>query len=272
MTKLEAVQKPPDGQARAKKKFEGRSPSYPGISLSEAIEKARVVYQHESRNAAPVVAIVGHWGYKAGSGPGSVAFAALKKFGLLDDEGTGAGRTAKLTDLGLKIILDDREDSPDRAAAIREAALRPGIHSELWSKYGGELPSPQTLRYHLLTDRKFTQSGADEFIQQFKATIDFARLKESGIMPPAEGERDDDPEDEVPRHVANPKGLKQMPGIREEAFTLDEGQATLTWPENISTESAEDLEAWLQLIIKKAKRIAERTEKELGHEPEDPSD
>lgn len=272
MTKLEAVAGGQAAQATAKKKAEGRSPSYPGIDLAQALDKARVVFQHESRNSAPVSAILTHWGFKATSGPGTVALAALKKFGLMEDQGNGPNRTAKLTDLAFRILLDEREESPERAAAIREAALKPGIHADLWTKYAGDIPSDATLRHHLRVDRKFTGSGADEFIRQFRSTIDFAKLKEAGSISPERGEMDDDPDEEEPKDEAKPKGRKPMVGVREEAFTLDEGQATLTWPENISIESAADLEAWLQLIIKKAKRLAEKTERELGYEPEDPND
>lgn len=271
-TKLEAVKPESVEGNTAKKKQEGRSPSYPGIPLDEAIKRAKTIFENDGRASAPVTVILGHWGYKDGSGPGTIALAALKKFGLLTDEGTGSKRKAKLTDLALRIILDTRENSPDRAALIREAALRPPIHSRLWSEFEGQMPSDDTLRSKLVLDLKFTQRGAEEFIQQFKSTIDFARLKDAAIIPPSGEEKDEHPEEETPKDEAKPKGRKSMVGVREEAFTLDEGQAILTWPESISTESAEDLEAWLQLIIKKAKRLAEKAERELGLEPEDPND
>src|SRR2546425_830513 len=102
-----------------------RSPSYPGIGLETAIERARELYKQEGRNAAPNDAILGHWGYKPRTGPGLVTIAALKRFGLLDSEGSGKSR---LSNLALRIILDEREDSPDRDAAIKQAALTPSIH------------------------------------------------------------------------------------------------------------------------------------------------
>ena len=45
-------------------------------------------------------------------------------------------------------------------------------------------------------------------------------------------------------------------GMKQEVWSLDEGQAILQWPTNLSPESASDLESWLQLIITKAKRMA----------------
>ncbi len=58
-----------DGRQAAQKK-RGRSPSYPGIDLEQAIQKAEVIRRHEGRSWSPVNAILGHWGYKEKSGAG----------------------------------------------------------------------------------------------------------------------------------------------------------------------------------------------------------
>src|SRR5207244_2704806 len=97
------------------------------------------------------------------SGAGGVVLAALKKYGLITDDGSGANRRARLTDTALTILLDD-VGSSTRQAVIREAALKPAIHQEVWSKYAGSLPSDQSLRMWLIRDKAFTPSGADEFI------------------------------------------------------------------------------------------------------------
>ena len=43
-------------------------------------------------------------------------------------------------------------------------------------------------------------------------------------------------------------------GVRREIFGLDEGDVVLTFPENLSADSYDDLEAHLQLFLRKAKR------------------
>src|SRR5438105_11530029 len=108
-----------------------RSPSYPSIDLETAIDRARTLYAREGRNIAPNHAILGHWGYSAKSGPGFGTLGALKRFGLLRSEGAGKSR---LSDLALRIVLDERQDSPERAEDIKEAALSPAIHKEIWEK------------------------------------------------------------------------------------------------------------------------------------------
>jgi hypothetical protein len=159
-----------------------RSPSYPAIGLEAAIQRARTLYQQEGCNSAPVEAVLGHWGYSPKSGAGLVTLAALKKFGLLVDEGSGAQRKAKVSPLALKIILDDREESPERDEAIRQAALAPAIHKELWEKYNGNLLSDATMRHFLRMDKSFTDSAADELIREFRETASFAKLTVSDSL------------------------------------------------------------------------------------------
>ena len=160
---------------------EGRSPSYPGIDLAKALERAKEMYERDGRNAAHVDNILSHWGYSPKAGPGRTTFAALKKFGLMTEESSGAHRRGRLSDLALRILLDERPSSPDKRKAIQQAALTPSIHRELWDEYGGSLPSDETLRTLLRIDRKFTETGAADFINEFRSTIAFANLEGANI-------------------------------------------------------------------------------------------
>jgi hypothetical protein len=189
-----------------RRKPKGRSPSYPGIGLGEAVEKAAVLYQKEGRHAAPTDVITTHWGYKPKTGPGLVAVAALKKFGLLEDEGGNGSRRARLTPLALSIVLDE-PDSPERQQLVREAALTPPIHAELWSDFGGRLPSDQNLRRTLVLERGFTDSGAHQFIRQFKNTILFAALDEPDKMPGAQLPQHRPSEERMAPQTGRPPGI-----------------------------------------------------------------
>lgn len=155
-----------------------RSPSYPAISLGPAVEKAKDLYRAEKGYPAPIDTILKHWGYRPKSGAGLVAVAALLKFGLLEDEGSAASRKARVTELAQRIIRDTREESPERDRLLRDAALRPQIHTELWERFGPSLPSDSNLQHTLIFEYGFTDGGAQEFIRQFKATVAFARLGE----------------------------------------------------------------------------------------------
>lgn len=172
-----------------------RSPAYPSIPLEKAIERARTFFQHERRNAAPVVVAGGHWGFKANNSNTLLVVAALKYFGLLTDEGTGDKRTVKLTESALRILLDPDENSAVRARLIKEAALKPKIHAEIWQKWGLELPSDGTLKSFLLFEKKFNPDSVDGFVAQFKDTILFAKLSDSdknSVNEDATGDAGDD--------------------------------------------------------------------------------
>lgn len=167
MSELDRVAWPTPAHA----KKQGRSPAYPGIDLKTAIDRAKVVYQQEKRNKAPVRVIMLHWGYNNPSGGNAgVTLGSLKKFGLLKDEGSGLDRLAWLTDLAFDII-----HNPDPSAAIRAAALAPPVHAQLWHEYASELPSDDALKWKLL-QRGFTESGAVDFIREYRSTIAFAKL------------------------------------------------------------------------------------------------
>lgn len=212
-----------DTQAEFKNK-RGRSPSYPAIDLKEAVLRARAIYQIERRNWAHVDAVLHHWDYRPKSGHGLVVLAALKKFGLMEDQGSGDRRQARISELAFRIIVDD-ESSQERAAEIRVAALNPTAHNELWEQYGGSLPSDQTLRRHLILDKNFTERGAAEFIGEFRSTIEFAGLSGSdSISTPNEDIRTQETEPYMPTITspqtppsdqratpAVPKGMRAIP-------------------------------------------------------------
>ena len=160
--------------AQKKRRAEGRSPNYPAIDLETAIAKAQVVWDREKKAFSHVDTILGHLGYKPKSGAGQGVLAALIKFGLMVDEGSGPLRKAKLTEAALDILLGDRA-SPERAEAIRKAALLPPIHQRVWGLYSGTLPSDANLTRELL-NMGFTSSGAMEFIRELRVTVEFANL------------------------------------------------------------------------------------------------
>ena len=178
-----------------------RSPSYPNCDLEEALRKAQVLWHKENRNWAPVTTVQEHWGLKSNTGPALRAVAALKKFGLLVDQGRKGARQARLTDLGISIVIDEREDSQERREKIREAALLPEIHAALWEQYQGNLPSDSTLRYVLQNERRFSPQGADALINEFRSTIAFAKLEDPDSIAAAEDEPTGGSEDVQTDHI-----------------------------------------------------------------------
>lgn len=171
-----------------------RSPNYPVIGLDTALSRVRAVYDAERRNWAPVSSLYAHWGYSATSSGGRQVLAALNSYGLLEFQGSGPNREARVSPRALKWLTD----LPDKEAALREAALAPRLHKELWDKYSqGGLPSDQTLRAYLIEQRRFNPDTVESFIQQFRATLAFAKVQEGAILDakpsPTPAETPDDP-------------------------------------------------------------------------------
>jgi hypothetical protein len=211
-------------QSPAPKRPKGRSPSYPAINLGTAIDRVSQFHQREQQHPTAVATLARHWGYKSINGPASLALAALKKFGLVEDEGTGPGRTVRVSDLAVTILR--HPDETRRRAAIQDAALRPAIHRELWEQYGANPPSNESLNWELTRNRGFTETGASEFIPEYHATIAFAQLADGATVrtqTPAGGSDDGaDEEDERP-----PSSLRSR---RPRHLTMTEGTSTYTIP------------------------------------------
>jgi hypothetical protein len=171
----------------------GRSPSYPGIPLGEAVERARQAYAVLRTHSAPIKAFTDAWGYKSQiTGPATSTVAALRKYGLLDQQGNGDSRTAKLSDLAVEIIMKE-----DPADAIRRAALHPPIFGEMWSMYATDVPPETALRYEFVTNRGFTETGFLDFLRSYKETVSYANLGASvKIEPPPQDERADEDDEE----------------------------------------------------------------------------
>lgn len=155
-----------------------RSPLYPFIALEKAVERAGQLYEGVKKNPARVPTAVGYWKYGPKSSGGLQTIAALKQFGLLTDQGVGEGRRVTLTDLGLRLVLGN-EGAP-RKEALQRAALTPTIHAELWGKWNQELPGDAAIRDYLIFDRKFNPAGADDLVKEYRDTLAFAGLLDSG--------------------------------------------------------------------------------------------
>lgn len=166
----------------ASKAAGGRSVSYPFISLEEAVARAKVLWDKEGKNLAYVSAAVSHWGYAEKSSGGRQTVAALKSFGLVEDEGSSEGRQIRLTDRALDILLDP--DTSKKKLALRAAATAPKIYAELLVKWSAnELPSDPTITAFLLREKDFNRNTVADFIKDFRANIAYAGLAESANMP-----------------------------------------------------------------------------------------
>lgn len=266
----------PDKVEAALKAKKHRSPAYPGINLAQAIRRAGEFYQAEHKNPASIVAAASHWKYGLKSSGLQVAVAALKSFGLLAELEQGGARVFQLSALGLKIVADKRPQSEEREAAIKEAALKPKIHAEIWTKYNGQLPSDPELAYQLDHTWNFNVNAIPSFIKQLRETIAFAKLSKSDSLSPTlednvngsmVGDLDEDEQvDEFkPARIKAKQRDSGGGNMKQDVFSLSEGEAVLSWPTPLSAESIADIKDWLKIMERKISRSIE------SQDPQEPS-
>lgn len=156
-----------------------RSPAYPTIDLGAAIEKARKLYTEDKGSPASPEVIAGHWKSKTSSSAFMQWLASLKRFNLLVEVGKpGSSRQWKVSPQAVDIFLLPDED-PKRVQRVKELALAPKPHQELWAEYGVTLPSDAKLLHQLVTTRGFKPNSAKELITQYRKTLAFAGLTEA---------------------------------------------------------------------------------------------
>ncbi|MFL6262868.1 MAG: hypothetical protein ACJ76Y_24480 [Thermoanaerobaculia bacterium] len=221
-----------------------RSPSFPFVGLREALDRARTFYEAEQRNAARPETAAAHWGYSAKSSGGKQTIAALRSFGLLDGDSL-----VKLSGRALRILLDEREGSEERLRLVQQAALMPPVHARLWERYGAELPSAQTLRLSLILDEGFNENSVDDFLTEYRETLEYARL----LTAPAREEK----ETRTERPAAPPLPPARISAeVDPVVFPLLDGNAVeFRIRRKVSPEEAEDLrlmfELWLRKIVER---------------------
>lgn len=163
--------------APAKKRL--RSPSYPFVNLKRAIELAAKLWDAEKRHSVTIPIVCGHWGLSTKSSAGLLSVAALKKFGLLVEEGAGTNRTVRLSDFGLEIVKN--KDVPEELERFaKNAALKPEIHRDLWMNFRDA--SDASMIRHLVFDLKFNDKAAPSVVEVYRETIAFAKLTASDTV------------------------------------------------------------------------------------------
>jgi hypothetical protein len=194
-----------------------RSPNYPAVGLGEAVNLAQAVWGREKRSYAPDSVIVQAWGYAGMSGNARTKLAALRKYGLFEDGGNG---DLRLSSLAIN-ILHHPTDSPERLAALREAAMAPELFNELQATYGDS--SDESIRSYLMTRKGFSDTGADAAVKAFRDTQETARLRDMATTP------------EVPKPpiIPAPVGLKPTAfwgGPEPVSKSIGDDITTFRWP------------------------------------------
>ena len=157
-----------------------RSRSHPTINLAEATEKAAELLEATRQNWTHLGVAAEIWGFKKTSSLVNSIASALRQYGLAELTGSKKDRRIRASDRVRHIHKNPNLD--ERQKAKQDAALNPSLFTKLWDEYGPDLPLDSALRWELIENKGLSDSAADAFISNYKATIEFAGLKKSPIL------------------------------------------------------------------------------------------
>ena len=247
-----------------------RSPNYPGISLPDAIERIKKIHSKAHTHKVDAKTIAQAAGYGGLNGAALTVLSALKKYTLLEE----SGKELRVSPLAMTIIADPVE-SQERREAIQAAAFAPVLFVEIRKQFPGTVPGDEIVRSFLIK-RAFSASSVDTAIRAFRETM--ALVTDEGLgydwiseqqfdkafeEIAKEAESRMNPVERAAEEVGRQSGMgmpKNPPagqvraGHKRDTFSLDQGQAALEWPENLTADSYEDFESWIQLQLRKIKR------------------
>lgn len=154
-----------------------RSPSFPFIPLTKAVERTRALFDQAKRHEMRMSDAASAMGYGAKSSGVIQTLAALIAYGLVEDEGSGPNRKFKVSDLGFKILADQRPGA--REAALAEAARKPKLIAEYAVTWRDGRPADSICTSELHIDRGFSEDGAKTFLRVFDDAMAYAKVTES---------------------------------------------------------------------------------------------
>lgn len=153
-----------------------RSPNFPYVSLEEALSLVEKLYKQDKQNYVPLKIALKNMSLSVNSSTSRRVVSAMLEYGLLEDRGEGDDKELIVSGLARNIILDERQNSPERLSNIREAALNSKIMYDAWDNWKGEIPSDDTVKYTLISKWGFTDRAAARFTKVVQENFEFADL------------------------------------------------------------------------------------------------
>jgi hypothetical protein len=238
-----------------------RSPNYPQIDLGSALEAVRAAYAEEHRNKMSRNVLAKHLGYGSLNGRALAKMGALRAYGLIE----GLQDDIRVTDDAV-ICLEAPSDASERGEALSRCGLNPPIFREIRASFE-TLPSEHNLRFFLVK-RGYTPEAAGKAAQNYLATMRLVgdqtrsnevRRDEAPVQPDTAADTGGylkQPALAQAPPAGGPAASLTPPGTRRTVFDLTEGEVVITFPDALSAESVSDLQDYISVFMKKAKRDA----------------
>jgi hypothetical protein len=246
---------------------------YPYIPLRKALERARQLWDKAGDHPVISSDAVAIWKFSPKASGGHQTIAALKYYGIVQDSGSNETRKIKVTEEARRYFLDER---PEKHAELHKYfALKPRSLAALWEMWHAKPPSEPIARSALKIDLGYSENAAADLLAIYTDNLVFAGLSTSDA---ASRDTTEAVEDEVEWDGADPKATERaskevamqepqrapaqhrMPqpdlptGLRSDICNIPEGTVVLSFPEEFSQASLEDIEAWLDFQKNRLKR------------------
>lgn len=157
------------------KKIVDRSSSYPGMTISQALEavsKLRNSYANHPFSRGEAAKALNH---EATSGTAARKVAAMTQFGLLIRE----GNAYRVSELAEKILFYENEES--KKESIAQAVKNPKIYSALIEKFNKQ-SLPLLLNNILISNYGINSKVATMVAKDFALSLEFAGLLKNGVV------------------------------------------------------------------------------------------
>lgn len=227
-----------------------RSPSYPQIGLAEAVRRVQSVYNSDYTSLLTRDVAAQRLGYSGVNGKSLVVMAALHRYGLL----SGKGEALRVSDLALRIIAHP-PGTAERRQALAEAAGKPALFQRLDQRFPKRMASDGTLRAYLIT-QGFIPPAAEAAIRAYRETQAMLDQEREGAPSSPPGPDGPPASAALPPAAASEAAPEGAIGLRRAVFGLAEGEVIITAPVFLSAASVNDLQDYLDVFMKRARREA----------------
>jgi len=148
-----------------------RSPNFPGLSLEEAVDAAREIFDKSRHAVIPREVVAKDLGYAGLTGRSAVILGALNQYGLVENSSKGQ---MKVSQLAADILHGYPEDV--RLKALYKAGREPSLFKAIFDKFDNQIPSDNAVRSFLIQSG-FTNEGAEKALKTFSETNRFLAVK-----------------------------------------------------------------------------------------------
>lgn len=147
-----------------------RSPNFPSLSLEEAVNFAKAIWDKNRKSPIPREAAAKDLGYTGLTGRSMTVLGALNQYDLV--EITSKGQT-RVTQTAEDIFVGYPEEV--KRAAVTRAGQSPSLFREVYERYDGNIPGENAIRSFFF-QKGFTNDGVEKALKSFIATNRYVEI------------------------------------------------------------------------------------------------